>query len=344
MWASVAGVLATLQADAPGDHLAQIRARGELVWGGDIQGGEPYAFEDPADPGRVIGFEVEIVDGIARRLGVRARFRHCQWSNLVPSLERGDFDVIVNGLEATAERRDTLLLSRPYYVYAETLAIREGESYRSLADLTGRRVGTANQTFAHDLLRERPVEVMLYEGGAEAYLDLAAGRTDAVLLDNVVADRFGCAKKGIVVSRRRRRPEAPTSSGCAVATRARGGDRRRAGGHVVDRRAQGHPREVAPVGPPPERGGRRGRMPSRSSRRTLRRRPARAFPAGRLVTISLSVVAIAVAMRLGAVLAIGRLEGGRLGRLATIYVEIFRGTPVLLQLYVIYYGLARCGG
>jgi polar amino acid transport system substrate-binding protein len=165
-WVSVAGVLATLPADAPDDHLAQIRATGELVWGGDIQGGEPYAFEDPAHPGRVIGFEVDIVDGIARRLGVRPRFRHCQWSNLEPSLERGDFDVIVNGLEATAERRDTLLLSRPYFVYAETLAIREGEPYRSLADLAGRRVGTANQTFAHDLLRARPVEVVLYEGGA----------------------------------------------------------------------------------------------------------------------------------------------------------------------------------
>jgi len=38
----------------------------------------------------VIGFEVDIMDGVARRLGVTARFHHCSWSNLVPSLERGD--------------------------------------------------------------------------------------------------------------------------------------------------------------------------------------------------------------------------------------------------------------
>ena len=45
------------------------------------------------------------MDALARRLGVKARMVQYAWSNLVPSLERGDFDVICNGLEATDERR-----------------------------------------------------------------------------------------------------------------------------------------------------------------------------------------------------------------------------------------------
>src|SRR5689334_16846100 len=78
--------------------LDDIRARGTLIWGGDVQGGEPYVFEDPKDPKRLIGFEAEIAAELERRLGVEAVFKQNAWSNLVPALERGDFDVALNGL------------------------------------------------------------------------------------------------------------------------------------------------------------------------------------------------------------------------------------------------------
>ena len=78
------------------DPLAQMRARGTLRWGGDVQGGEPYVFQDGADA--LAGFEVEIADALARRLGLRAEFVQNDWQNLIPSLERGDFDVAMNGV------------------------------------------------------------------------------------------------------------------------------------------------------------------------------------------------------------------------------------------------------
>ena len=84
--------------------LAGIEQRGEITWGADVQGGEPYVYEDPTNPSHLIGFEVDIMDAIARRLGVKARMVQYDWSNLVPSLERGDFDVVMNGLEATPDR------------------------------------------------------------------------------------------------------------------------------------------------------------------------------------------------------------------------------------------------
>src|SRR5215471_13415659 len=87
------------------DALTHLRTRGTLRWGGDVQGGEPYAFQDPVDGSRIIGFEVEIADALARRLGVRAEFVQNDWGTLIPSLERNDFDVILNGLEVTAVRR-----------------------------------------------------------------------------------------------------------------------------------------------------------------------------------------------------------------------------------------------
>lgn len=344
LWAGLGGVLAALGVaapHAPADHLAAIRARGELVWGGDIQGGEPYAFEDPSSPGHVIGFEVDIMDGVARRLGVRARFQHCTWSNLVPSLQRGDFDVIANGLEDTAERRDMLLLSRPYFVYAETLAVRRGALYTSLADLGGRRVGTLNQTFAQDLLRDRPLEVVLYEGGAEPYLDLAAGRIDAVLLDNLVADRFGCTKSEIaclkqdvargtyVVGMLRADASLKEAVDAALADMAATGELKSILQKWTlwdDRQEDPHAQETAAAAP---------RRPHELDRRQLW-----LFVQGAGMTLYLSVIAFACAMALGLLLAIGRIHGGRIRHAIGFYVEIVRGTPLLLQLYLIYYGLA----
>src|SRR5690349_17973864 len=104
------------KSDPIGHTLEGVKQRGEIRWGADIQGGEPYVYENPENPTELIGFEVDIMNAIARRLGVKATRMQYTWSNLVPSLERGDFDVVMNGLEATASRRDRILLSDPYYV------------------------------------------------------------------------------------------------------------------------------------------------------------------------------------------------------------------------------------
>src|SRR3954468_6284556 len=175
--------------------LARIRAQGEVRWAGDLQGGEPYVFRDPRDPAKLVGFEVELVRALASRLGVRERFVQNDWSNLVPSLERGDFDLIVNGLEDTQALRGRILLSHPYFSFAEQLVVRRGSTLRSLDALRGHRVGTLASSLAHQILRSRVgIEVVLYGGQEEPYRDLQLGRTDAVLLDSVIAARYGLTK------------------------------------------------------------------------------------------------------------------------------------------------------
>ncbi|MET0385553.1 MAG: ABC transporter substrate-binding protein, partial [Polyangiales bacterium] len=174
------------------DDLARVQRAGVLRWGADIQGGEPYVFEDPDHAGKLVGFEVEIADAIARRLGVRAEMVQNDWTTLVPSLERGSFDVILNGLEATPARSQRVALSRPYYTFAERLVAREGDPrVQDLAALRGLRVGTLANTQAWDMLEPIGALRVPYEGVEEPYLDLAAGRVDAVLLDDIIAERYG---------------------------------------------------------------------------------------------------------------------------------------------------------
>ncbi len=328
--------------DGHGGTLARIEARGEIVWGADLAGGEPYVYRDDKDPSRIIGFEVDIMDALAARLGVRARMAQTNWSNLVPSLERGDFDVVVNGLEATPERLDRILLSRPYFIYAETLAVRTGAPYRTLDDLAGKPVGTLNQTYAYDLLRDSKVELRPYEGNEEPYMDLVAGRLDGVLLDNIIADRYGCDRAGVtclpddiargtyVIGIRKADPELVVAIDAALEAMVADGELEK----ILRKWQLWDHRQSEPPPPLPE---------ASPSRRKVHFdwEQTKLFLRAMVVTIEVSVGAFLLAVPLGLLLAIGRVYGGPISRgVARVYIELFRGTPVLLQLFVLYYGLS----
>jgi polar amino acid transport system substrate-binding protein len=351
-------------APAHAGDLADVKARGELRWGGDLQGGEPYVFEDEKQPGKLQGFEVEIAEALARELGVRATFVQNDWSNLVPGLERGDFDVILNGLEDTPARRQRIRLSAPYYTYGETLTVRAGSSYASLNDLKGKRVGTLNQTVAHDLLEAAPVEVVLYEGQQEPYLDLAQGRTEAVLLDHVIADRYGCLQKKLrclpddvarghyVLGIGKSDAALQRAIDAALAHLQQNGELQRilTGWKLWDTRQTPPPatpqaaplpsqatpeRQQAALPAPPPAG------PEPEPVRRFGKSQLVLFLQGALVTLLISVLSFALASPLGMALATARLYGGAFARrAAAAYVELFRGTPLLLQLYVLYFGVA----
>ncbi|HEX3776881.1 MAG TPA: ABC transporter substrate-binding protein/permease [Polyangiaceae bacterium] len=327
---------------------AEVQARGELTWGGDLQGGEPYVYESPSEPGKIVGFEVEIADALAKELGVRAKFRQNDWSNLIPSLERGDFDLILNGLEDTPARRSRLRLSRPYFVYGETLAVRKGSPLRTLDELAGRRVGTLNQTVAQELLVAHHADVALYEGQQEPYMDLVNGRVEAVLLDHVIADRYGCslpalfcvpedlARGSYVIAMRPADSELAARVDAALATLTTRGDLRR----ILEHWNLWDARQSELAARTAEEAKARTSAPS-SARHPLTPSQVGLFFQGALITIFISVCAFGIALPAGVLLAVVRSHAGPVARaLATAYVEVLRGTPVLLQLYVLYYGLS----
>ncbi|HEY3803416.1 MAG TPA: ABC transporter substrate-binding protein/permease [Kofleriaceae bacterium] len=325
-----------------GHTLADIKARGEITWGADLSGGEPYVYEDPANPSHLVGFEVDLMDAVARRLGVKARMVQYNWSNLIQSLERGDFDVIMNGLEATAERKDRILLSDPYYVYAETLTVRRGSGIKSVFELGGKRVGTLNQTFAHDILRMMPsIQPVLYEGNEEPYIDLEQGRSDAVLLDNIIADRYGCTDKHPLLEC----VPYDVARGTYVVGMRKGDDDLAVAidGALADMRKDGELEAIL------RKAGiwdDRQKLATSLGKADAKKRELDGamfveFLKAALITLELTILAFLIAVPLGGLLAIARVYGGRIARaLARGYIELFRGTPVLLQLFVLYYGIS----
>jgi polar amino acid transport system substrate-binding protein len=336
-WALVTAVAVAGPAKASG--LERVRRQGELRWAGDLQGGEPYVFRDPRDPSRLLGFELELARALAVRLGVHERFVQNDWHNLLPSLERGDFDVALNGLEDSPALRTRALATQPYLRFTEQLAVRKGSQLRSLAALRGHRVGTLASSLAHQILRSQPgIEVVLYEGVDEPFRDLEVGRLDGVLLDSVISDRYAPRHPGVEIA------DAAVASGSYVIGVRRGEEDLL---HALDQalaqvRASGELDAIlrrwqlrdAPSGPATAAAA--SLPPARFDRGQLA-----LFLRGGAVTLLVSALAMALAAPLGLALALLRLHGGRGFRFAAhAYVELFRGTPLLLQLYLLYYGLA----
>ena len=328
---------------ADGDGLTRVQARRTLRWGGDVQGGEPYVFQDAQDSTRLVGFEVEIAEAVSRRLGVRAEFVQNDWQTLIPSLERGDFDMVLNGLEVTPARAARVAFTRPYYTFTETLVVRrDGPPVHAVADLRGQRVGTLNNSLAFDLLKAASgVEVILYEGVEEPYIDLEGGRLAGVVLDNIIANRYGLIRPGLraaatvgegvyAIAVRRNEPALLHAIDDALATLRADGELRTILGRwqLLDDR-QATLSDALPASLSPVFG-------------------AELTPAHLVLflratgfTVVISTLAMSGAVFGGLWLSVARRYGGRLLHgLAGAYIELFRGTPVLLQLYVLYYGLA----
>src|SRR5688572_18115686 len=131
-----------------------------------------------------------MVDALAAAMGRRAEFVPSDWETLVSALQRESFDIIVNGLEPTADRQRQILFSKPYYIFQLQLTVRRDEErIKSLADCKNRVVGTLGNTAASRILQQQAIPLRGYPDPVSAYRDLELKRLDAVLMD-VPAEAF----------------------------------------------------------------------------------------------------------------------------------------------------------
>jgi polar amino acid transport system substrate-binding protein len=344
-------LLASGQAAVRGaDTLSAIRKRGELLWGADAEGGAPYVYPNPDKPEQLIGFEHDLADALAAKLGVKARMVQNQWDQLIPALERANFDIILNGLELTVQNRQRIAMSQPYYVYTEQIVTRKNtEGLERLNDLKGKSVGVLSATVAQRLLEQMGgTDLRIYPGNVESLRDLKARRIDAVVMDLPIAlfyakpdaelsfsgAPFAPGYYGIGV--RKEDLQLLTALNQALSDLVRDGTLERIDRNygLWDARQEGlsnyRPETVA----------------ERKRVSTLREWP-KYLPLllrGAVVTVELSVLAMALAIAAGLVIVLVRLYAPPpLSWLARAYVEVIRGTPLLIQLFLIYYGLPEIG-
>lgn len=346
-------------------HLSTAAARETLRWGADIESGAPYSYKDPADPSKVIGFEADLVYALGDELNMNVEFFQNDWAGLIQGLNRHDYDVVVNGLEITAERRRAVNFSAPYYITAETLSVRrDNHQVDRLSDLENKRVATLTGSLAQRILNEQsfPMELVTYSKEVHLYNDLSFGRVDAALLDEPIALYYGKPNPQLKTVGE---PLGRLEYGIATRRddRALTARVQKALGKLI---ADGRLRLILEkwnlwnAGTAQAWGqSAKAQTPATAyenflevSQRSMDwptrlRRYASFTPLlarGARMTLQLSIVSMVLAMLVGLFTALFRLYGpSPLRWLAVIYVEVFRGTPLLIQLYLIFYGLPYVG-
>jgi polar amino acid transport system substrate-binding protein len=334
-----------------------------LLWGADEEGGAPFVFRPEQDPDRLVGFEVELMECIARDLGVEAKFEQAQWDQLLPYLDRGGVDVVVNGYEWTALRAQRYLATRPYFAYQFQLIARRDGPVHCWADLRMPKpgggpwrvavlMGSASFKTAEDL-GGPGVEVVMYSGATDAMNATRYGRVDATFQDLAAAQHYLKLSEfaelttagppeglGYYVMYLR-----PDDVGLRNAIDA-------SIGRLIESGELKAIYEKYGIWTPPQQllGQYQRREATAVVREShwidlalvLRYLPSLCRSAG--MTILLSVTSFPLAILLGLLIAIGRLYGPRpIAAVLGAYVEVIRGTPLMFQLFVIFYLMPELG-
>ena len=339
-----------------------VDAQPVLRWAADPNSNAPYTFYSPGKA--LTGFEYEIINAVARRLGRRAEFVQNDWSGLIPGLHRGLYDCVICGIEITPDKADEVSFSIPYYFTFEQFVGRRGEPpLASLGQLRGRNVGTLDQTAALRMLEETPgVQVKTYDQEVSAYQDIVNGRLFGVLLDYPIAKYYAAPNPALELTGP---PFGRISYGIAV-EKDNAALQREIDGALRDLTVSGELRGILSrwglwtssvaqaFGQPLEpsaadteyqafvaaqipKSGFWSHLQSYAGAWPLLRRAA-------LLTLGVSLAAMTVAVATGFLLAVCRVFGPPpLRWLATVYVEVMRGTPLLIQLLFIFYGLPNIG-
>jgi len=317
-----------------------------LRWAADAEGGAPYIFKDPKDVHREIGFEVDLARALEEELGRRIEFVQYDFKSLISGLQRGDFDLAMNGLEVTPDRLKAVRFSRPYYVYQLQLVARAGEKrFETLEQCKriGGVVGTLEETAAERLLDKMGIAKKVYDGQVEAYVDLELGRTDGVLMDLPIAVYYAQPNPKLKFT------GPPLAEGLyAIAFRMDQEKLAQQFDRAIERLlSNGRLREIYQKwrlwNTAQEKLAGEDLVSDvlrESGRRWSFRRYFPLLCQGAVVTVEITLLSMSLAVLLGMPIALLRLYAPAPLRLAaTIYVEFFRGIPVLLLLYFLYYGL-----
>ncbi|MCT6838805.1 MAG: ABC transporter substrate-binding protein, partial [Bifidobacteriales bacterium] len=187
-WADGAAATAG-QPSVAGLHVPGARNEQDLPWASDGEANVPYVFHDPAHEGRMTGFEYDLMQALAPRLGRQGRFVQNGWDGLIPGLGRDLYALVIDGIEMTPEHKEAVLFSRPYYVTVDRIVLRKNETgLESVAALKGHVVGTIKSTAAERLLLDHdPANVRSYDEETNLFSDLKNGRLDAILIDEPIA-------------------------------------------------------------------------------------------------------------------------------------------------------------
>jgi arginine/lysine/histidine/glutamine transport system substrate-binding and permease protein len=333
------GLLLTMVGPAQaGAALAEIRQRGEVVIGTDAT--YPPFEEKVGDGFR--GFDIDLGNAIARELGpgVKARWVNISFDGIFAALQSGKFDLVMSGVTITTERQKQMAFSDPYYDSGQIIAVRKDDnSIQRPEDLRGKTAGVQLGTTGQFALEKvGGINIRKYNDLNLALLEVSNGRVDAAVGDlpavrymiqkghprlKMVGKKLSDEKVGVVM--RQGEPELLAAVNAALTRIRSSGEYDR-----IEARWLHETSGAASAGA--------------LFRPKLLGQVWPILAQGAGWTLRLTLLSLLFGTPLGLLAALGRISHFRPFSLAAgFYVETVRGTPLLVQIFFVYYVLPAVG-
>ena len=159
----------------------------------------PMGFRD--EKGNLIGFDIDLANEVAKRIGVTMEFQPIDWSMKETELNAGNIDFIWNGYTITPARQEMVAFTKPYLENSQIIVTIAGSDIATKADLAGKNVCVQAESSALDAINAEPQvatsfgKLVEFSTNNEAFSDLESGRSDALVVDEVLA-RFYMKQNG----------------------------------------------------------------------------------------------------------------------------------------------------
>ncbi|NMO95920.1 ABC transporter substrate-binding protein/permease [Paenibacillus lemnae] len=297
----------------------------------------PYEFHKTIDGvDTIVGFDIEIAKEIAKDLGAELVIKDTSFDALLPELTSGRVDFVISGMNPTEERRKSIDFSIPYYRAEQSIVVRkeDQEKYSTMESLEGARIGVQKASVQEGIAANIPnAQVTSLDKIPDLLLQLDTGRVDAVIAEYPIANANMDIETMAITDAK------PVSENDEYAVGVRKGNEELLNSinQTLERLVQNDlvQKYVDEAGDLAA-----GRVKEELNTFEFFWKYRDYYLKGIQFTLLISALGVFFGFILGLVLALMRMSGiSILKFLSTAYIEVFRGTPMLVQLFIIHYSL-----
>ena len=201
---NTSGTANSAATDGSSGALQEIKDSGKLVMGtsADYPPYEWHLIKDGKD--EIIGFDIDIAQAIADELGVELEIKDMDFDGLIPALTTGKIDIIIAGMNATEERKQSVDFTDVYYTQTDIVVIRkeDADKFTSEDSLKTAALATQKATVQETYLLETfpDAEIQSVPKWNTAIMSLTTGKVDAVMMVDTVAKQFIAQNDDLMVA------------------------------------------------------------------------------------------------------------------------------------------------
>jgi arginine/lysine/histidine/glutamine transport system substrate-binding/permease protein len=304
-------------------------------------------FEFQAAGGGLQGFDIDVMNAVAEAAGLRVQFQSLPFDGIIPALQAGTVDMAISSITITAQRSQVVSFSRPYFKAGLAIAVRNNtQPIKTLEDLEGKAIAVQIGTTGAETAKTIPgAKIRSFDSAPLALQELRNGNVDAVVNDAPVtlyAIKTGNLQGITVVS------QLLTEEFYGIATAKNSPDLElvnRGLGTILengtyDRIYRKWFNAEPPQLPTTAPGITDAPTVATADSRSVILQSLPTLLGGALITLQLTLCSVFLGLIAGTLIGIARLSRFKpLRWAARAYIDFFRGTPLLVQIFMVYFGL-----